>query len=51
MIDNYYTLRVNNAEECLDGDDVLQFRYGGLCFIQSVTPAPAKYAPPGAVCP
>lgn len=39
QIDNFYTLRVLSNEECFDGDDVLQFRYGGLCFVQSVTPA------------
>lgn len=42
MIDNYYTLRVRSPEECFDSDDVLAFRYGGLCFIESVTPAPAR---------
>ena len=42
MVHNYYSLRVWNRQECFDGDDVLQFRYGGLCFVQSVTPAPAK---------
>jgi len=40
-MDNYYTLRVNSQEECFDSDDVLVFRDGGLCFIESVTPAPA----------
>jgi hypothetical protein len=39
MLDNYYTVRVLSQHECFDGDDVLQFRYGGLCFVQSVTPA------------
>ena len=39
QMDNFYTLRVMSNEECFDGDDVLQFRYGGLCFVQSVTPA------------
>lgn len=39
MLDNYYTVRVLSQQECFDGDDVLQFRYGGLCFVQSVTPA------------
>ncbi len=42
MLDNYYTVRVLSQHECFDGDDVLQFRYGGLCFVQSVTPAPAN---------
>lgn len=42
MIDNYYSLRVSSSEECFDSDDVLVFRYGGLCFIESVTRAPAK---------
>lgn len=40
-MDNYYTLRVTSQEECFDSDDVLVFRDGGLCFIESVTPAPA----------
>ena len=39
QIDNYYSLRVMSNQECFDGDDVLQFRYGGLCFVESVTPA------------
>ena len=39
QIDNYYAIRVMSNQECFDGDDVLQFRYGGLCFVQSVTPA------------
>ncbi|MEQ1755044.1 MAG: hypothetical protein ABL973_13025 [Micropepsaceae bacterium] len=39
QIDNYYVVRVMSNQECFDGDDVLQFRYGGLCFVQSVTPA------------
>ncbi|MFN9358542.1 MAG: hypothetical protein ACK6A4_17280 [Alphaproteobacteria bacterium] len=42
MIDNYYSLRVSSSEECFDSDDVLVFRYGGVCFIESVTRAPAK---------
>jgi len=37
-IGNFYTLRIANGMECFDGDDVLQFRYGGVCFIESVTP-------------
>jgi hypothetical protein len=37
---NYYSLRVLSNQECFDGDDVLHFRYGGACFVQSVTPAP-----------
>lgn len=41
-MDNYYTLRVNSPEECFDRDDVLVFKDGGLCFIDSVTPAPKK---------
>ena len=35
-----YALRVLSNQECFDGDDVLVFRYGGACFIESVTPAP-----------
>ena len=40
---NYYTVRLYSDTECLDRDDVLVMRYGGACFIQSVTPvAPAS---------
>jgi UDP-glucose 6-dehydrogenase len=39
QIDNYYKVRVVSQQECFDGDDVLEFRYGGLCFVESVTPA------------
>jgi hypothetical protein len=42
QMDNFYTLRVVSSQECFDGDDVLQFRYGGLCFVESVTPAPVS---------
>lgn len=42
MLDNYYTLQAVSQDECFDGDDVLRFRYGGLCFVESVSPAPAK---------
>jgi hypothetical protein len=38
FIDNFYTVRVHSPNECFDGNDVLEFRYGGLCFVQSVTP-------------
>lgn len=38
QISNYYVVRVMSNQECFDGDDVLQFRYGGVCFVQSVTP-------------
>lgn len=37
--DNPYSVRLYSDGECFDGDDVLQFRYGGPCFIESVTPA------------
>jgi hypothetical protein len=37
FIDNFYTVRVQSQGECFDGNDVLEFRYGGLCFVQSVT--------------
>jgi hypothetical protein len=37
---NYYSVRVLSNQECFDGDDVLQFRYGGVCFVESVAPAP-----------
>ena len=37
---NYYTLRLHSDTECFDRDDVLVFRYGGSCFIESVTPLP-----------
>jgi hypothetical protein len=40
--DNYYSVRLYSDRECFDGDDVLQFRYGGSCFVESVTPAPAQ---------
>lgn len=38
---NFYTVRLYSDAECFDRDDVLVFRYGGACFIESVTPAPA----------
>lgn len=38
FLDNFYTVRVLNQNECFDSNDVLEFRYGGLCFVQSVTP-------------
>lgn len=37
---NYYTLNVLSDSECFDGDDVLRFRNGGVCFVESVTPVP-----------
>lgn len=40
--DNFYSVRLYGDYECFDGDDVLQFRYGGVCFVQSVEPAPGK---------
>ena len=39
---NFYTVRLYGDYECFDRDDVLVFRDGGSCFIQSVTPAPAN---------
>ena len=39
---NHYTVRLYNNYECFDHDDVLVFRYGGACFIDSVTPLPAS---------
>ncbi len=39
---NYYTVRLQSDTECFDRDDVLVFRYGGACFVESVTPAPQK---------
>ena len=39
QMDNYYVLEALSTEECFDGDDVLRFRYGGVCFVESVTPA------------
>jgi hypothetical protein len=42
---NYYTVRLHSDTECFDRDDVLVFRYGGACFVESVDPAPAKDAP------
>ncbi len=35
---NFYTVRLYSNYECFDRDDVLVFRYGGACFIESVTP-------------
>ncbi len=40
---NFYTVRPFSTMDCFDHDDVLEFRYGGVCFVQSVTPiAPAR---------
>jgi hypothetical protein len=36
---NFYTVRLHSDSECFDRDDVLVFRYGGACFVESVTPA------------
>jgi hypothetical protein len=41
---NYYTVRLHSNYECFDRDDVLVFRYGGACFIESVTPIAAAPA-------
>lgn len=41
MPDNPYTVRLYSDRECFDRDDALQFRFGQVCFVQSVTPAPA----------
>jgi hypothetical protein len=42
---NFYTVRLYGGYECFDRDDVLVFRYGGTCFIDTVTPiAPAAPA-------
>jgi len=38
---NFYTFRLHSDTECFDRDDVLVFKYGGACFVESVTPAPA----------
>jgi hypothetical protein len=38
---NYYSFRLHSDTECFDRDDVLVFRYGGSCFVESVKPAPA----------
>jgi hypothetical protein len=40
--DNFYSVRLYSDRECFDGDDVLEFRYGGACFVESVTLAPAQ---------
>ena len=37
---NFYTVRLHSDSECFDRDDVLVFRDGGACFVESVTPAP-----------
>ena len=39
---NFYTVRLYSDAECFDRDDVLVFRDGGACFVESVQPAPAK---------
>jgi hypothetical protein len=36
---NFYTVRLHSDTECFDRDDVLVFKYGGACFIESVAPA------------
>lgn len=41
---NFYTVRLHSNWECFDRDDVLVFRYGGACFIESVTPLAPKTA-------
>ena len=41
---NYYKVRLYGDYECFDRDDVLVFRDGGACFIESVKPAPANVA-------
>jgi hypothetical protein len=38
---NFYTVRLSSDTECFDRDDVLVFKYGGSCFVESVTPVPA----------
>lgn len=38
---NPYTFRLYNDHECFDRDDVLRFRDGQVCFIESVKSAPA----------
>ena len=40
--DNYYTVRLHSEWECIDRDDVLEFKMGGVCFIDSVTLVPDK---------
>lgn len=42
MMDNPYVVRLYGDHECFDRDDVLEFRFGQVCFVESVTPAPAK---------
>lgn len=42
FIDNFYTVRVLSQHECFDGNDILEFRYGGVCFVQSVTPSSGR---------
>jgi hypothetical protein len=41
-LDNFYTVRLYSDRECFDGDDVLVFRWGGSCSVESVVPAPAN---------
>lgn len=42
MMDNPYVVRLYGDQECFDRDDVLEFRFGQVCFVDSVTPAPAN---------
>lgn len=42
MLDNPYTVRLYSAGECFDRDDALEFRFGQVCFIDNVAPAPAN---------
>lgn len=39
--DNPYTVRLYSDRECFDRDDALVFRFGQVCFVDSVAPAPA----------
>ena len=39
---NFYTVRLFSDTECFDRDDVLVLRWGGACFVDSVTPIPAS---------
>ncbi|MEQ1864235.1 MAG: hypothetical protein ABL996_06230 [Micropepsaceae bacterium] len=39
---NFYTFRLHSDTECFDRDDVLVFREGGACFVESVKPKPVS---------
>jgi hypothetical protein len=42
LMNNPYTLRIVDENECFDGNDILDFPEGGPCFVKSVTPQPVR---------